>query len=219
MPPKFDVYDAYGKVNWQRYRESGLEVATYLTGLIRRHLRGTPDAILEWGCGPGRVIRHMPGLFPFTRIYGTDLNERSVQWCRSHLPYISFYKNELIPPLPFDDNAFDVIYAHSVFTHLSKRRHYEWRDELLRVLKPGGILIVTVNGDTMMKKHLLPVERARYDTGQLVVRGGVAEGKKFFGAYHPPAFIRELFADTEILEHEVDHVHSTLNQDVWVIRA
>ena len=177
-------------------------------------------AVLEWGCGPARVIRHLGEfLSGKASLAGADYNAETIAWCRENIPGIRFEKNELAPPLPFAAASFDAIYALSVITHLSEKMHGEWRDELLRVLKPGGLLIVTSHGDWYREHHLLPAERAQYDAGRLVVRGGIEEGKKWFAAFHPPAYMRgSFFRGMEIKEHLIHPLPGSIEQDVWVAR-
>ena len=103
--------------------------------------------VLEWGCGPGRVIRHLPALLNEATIIGSDFNSESIDWCSKHILDVTFVKNELEPPLPFEKNLFDFIYAISVFTHLSESSCHQWIDELVRIIKPNGILMIWTNGD------------------------------------------------------------------------
>lgn len=49
---------------------------------------------------------------------------------------------------------FDVAYCFSVFTHLNERMQNLWLLELKRILKPGGILLLTVHGEEGAKNHL-----------------------------------------------------------------
>jgi len=46
--------------------------------------------------------------------------------------------------MPFPDEYFDVVYGHSVFTHLSQNDHFAWLGEIRRVLKIGGYGFLTV---------------------------------------------------------------------------
>ena len=50
------------------------------------------------------------------------------------------------PPLPFDDGFFDLIWAISVWTHLTDNA-LSWLAEMHRILKPGGLLIATYMGE------------------------------------------------------------------------
>ena len=54
--------------------------------------------------------------------------------------------NAPIPPLPYPDEYFDVVYCLSVFTHLNESMQDLWIEELSRILKPGGVLLLTIYG-------------------------------------------------------------------------
>jgi hypothetical protein len=67
---------------------------------MSKYRSGKNLTILAWGCGPGRIIRHMPDLFDESgQCHGTDYNFRSIAWCRENLPGIQFAINDLKPPL------------------------------------------------------------------------------------------------------------------------
>ena len=52
-----------------------------------------------------------------------------------------------MPPLGYGDDAFDLIYSISVFTHLPEPMQFAWLEELKRVSKPGGFVLATVHGE------------------------------------------------------------------------
>jgi ubiquinone/menaquinone biosynthesis C-methylase UbiE len=95
----------------------------------------------------------------------------------------------LRPPLNLEDNSVDILYCVSVFTHLSEELHFEWINEIMRVLKPGGVFIGTFHGDKT-KHKLFSDELVKYEQGELVVRGNVYEGSKNFVAIHSDLFVR-----------------------------
>lgn len=47
---------------------------------------------------------------------------------------------------------FDLVFAYSVFSHLSEETHEKWLEEFRRILKPGGLLIVTTWGRDMITR-------------------------------------------------------------------
>jgi SAM-dependent methyltransferase len=103
-------------------------------------------AVLDWGVGCGRVARHLaPALGE--RFFGCDIDASNIEWCQSNLPG-TYRASKLEPPLPFEEASFDVIYGISVFTHLRKPWELAWLKELHRVLKPGGVILMTVHGRT-----------------------------------------------------------------------
>lgn len=116
------------------------EIATH------RPLFGSNLSVLDWGVGCGRVARHLaPGIG--AGFHGCDIDADNVAWCAENLPG-RFAPSKLEPPLPYADGTFDLIYGVSVFTHLRQPWEQRWLAELRRVLKPGGVVMVTVHGQT-----------------------------------------------------------------------
>lgn len=177
--------------------------------------------ILDWGCGPGRIIRHLPEfLGDSCTFFGTDYNAGSIQWCTENLQNINFNLNGIEAKLPYPDNFFDFIYGLSVFTHLSEENHYSWRKELFRILKHDGILFITTQGDNF-KIKLTPKELYKFEKGELVVRGNVKEGHRTYSAFQSDVFMKQLFEnDGRILEHikQVPIVGKYLPQDIWIVQ-
>lgn len=206
------AYDAYGHLDWDTYLAAGLPIAKY----IARHLADCRK-ILEWGCGPGGVIRHLRDVLPDRELFGTDYNAESIGWCRANIPGVGFEVNDLMPPTRFADESFDCVYSVSVFTHLSMEAHFAWIAEIHRILRPGGLLICTLNGDACLG-WLLEEERKRYADGDLVVRANVAEGSRCFLAYHPERFVRGLLNRFTIELHDPAPNALMAIQDVWIAR-
>lgn len=221
-PPPHLAFDALNHFDWERYRETGLQHAGLFARVMREELPlGVPLAVLEWGCGPGRLIRHLADLLPGREISltGSDYNAESIAWCRRNLQCIEFVENGLNPPLPFREGQFDAIYNFSVFTHLSEAVQLAWAKELQRVLKPGGLLVCTTHGEAY--RYLLAAhgEQAAYDNGRLVVQGKYQEGKKWFFAIHPEAFVRDrLLTGWADVRRMAARPEDGILQDVWIAR-
>ncbi len=99
---------------------------------------------LDFGCGIGRTLRHFFPLAEGREIWGVDLREEEIDWCRQNLsPPFHFATTTPHPRLPFEDGYFDLIYAMSVFTHINERTD-SWLMELHRVLGEKGRLYVTI---------------------------------------------------------------------------
>jgi ubiquinone/menaquinone biosynthesis C-methylase UbiE len=205
-------------MNYDKYYTGSIDTVNWLIKHFSKYIELKDKKILDWGCGPGRVIRHFPSILGNgCEFYATDYNEKSIEWCSRNLQGIQFNNNTIEAKLPYSDNYFDVIYGISIFTHLSEGMHYRWYNELLRILKKGGILFVTTQGDNF-KSKLLPFELAKYNQGQLVVRESKKEGHRTFAAFQPKAFMLNLFKNVEILLHEEIKPVNYLPQDVWIIR-
>ena len=222
IPPKHLSFDALNHVDWARYRSSGLQHAGLFARVIRDERADARTLeVLEWGCGPGRLIRHLGALLPGVdlTLTGADYNGQSIDWCRRHLPGASFVENQLMPPLPLGTARFDVVYCFSVFTHLSEAVQLAWARELGRVLKPGGLLICTTHGDAYLHLLTTAAERQAYAAGAMVAQSGYQEGRKWFLAVHPEAFVRSrLLAGWQDVKRVQPTEAEGMLQDVWVAR-
>lgn len=218
LPPPDLAYDAYSRWTPDGYRKTGLAQAEFMATLIREHRPGA-RAVAEWGCGPMRILRHMPGLLPRAKIIGLDYNPDTIAWAQKQPEFagIDLRRNDLHPPLPMAEGEVDAIFNISVFTHLSEVMHYAYMADLMRCLSPGGILISTMQGDWYRRK-LTPAEMELYDRGEIVVRDGVTEGKRGYSAFHPPQFVARLLRGMEVIDHIVAPDVPGLFMDVWVAR-
>jgi len=104
------------------------------------------SAVLEWGCGCGRILRHLPPPPTPRRIYGFDIDQEAISWVNGNLPWVETSRTDGLPPLPYVDASFDLIFNHSVMSHLDAFYQDAWLGELRRTLRPGGIATLTVHG-------------------------------------------------------------------------
>lgn len=154
---------------------------------------GTPleniGSMLDFACGCGRVARRWHDL-EGSRVYGCDYNPELTDWCRDNLPFVTARTNGTAPPLPFESDSFDLIYALSLFTHLPEETQPRWMADVERVLAPGGLVIFTVHGDRFAPA-LDDDQRQAYDRGELVVRSPELAGTNACAVYHPPVYVGE----------------------------
>lgn len=221
LPPSYLAFDAYSTNHWEFYKVSGEITARFLQDIIKKYFPANrpPDSVFEWGCGPARIIRQLPALLGTgIEYHAADYNATTIDWCKKNIPGINFHRNELTPPLPYADEQFDFVYAISVFTHLSEATGLAWADELLRVLKPGGLLLITTNSNRAYEKELLPAEKRGYDSAGIVVRDKYKEGKKMFLAMHSPRYIKEKLLQQFLIEEHVPSSFPFMKQDYWIAR-
>ena len=145
----------------------GNEFVHYLKQLLEV---GPHDAVLEAGCGIGRIaVPLTTWLEPPGSYRGFDVVQSSVSWCQRNISnkYSHFQfrhvdvANSLYNPtgtlrgehfrFPFEDSVFDVGIAVSLFTHLRPTVAGAYLTEMHRVLKPQGRLLSTW--------FMLPIER------------------------------------------------------------
>lgn len=218
FPPDYLMYESF-QINYESYYKSGLSAAHWLLSILGKYKNLESLKILDWGCGPARIIRHLPDILPETcSVFGTDYNKNSIEWNKKNIKNISFNLNSLEAKLPYQDSYFDIIYGISIFTHLSEELHYTWKNELTRVIRKEGILILSLQGN-LFKTILTQSEANDFDKGNLIVRGNVKEGHRTYSAFQPDDFVQKLFSDYEILEHTESYIKdSKLQQDIWVLK-
>lgn len=219
LPPDYMLFEAF-QLDYQKYFEGGEKSAQWIMRLFEKYAPMAGKSILDWGCGPARVVRHFPKLLGAeAKIHGTDYNPGTIAWCSANIEGVSFSVNELNPPTQYPNEQFDFLYGISIFTHLSETNHTQWFTELMRISKRGGLLLLTTHGAVFCAK-LTDAERHTFEQGELVVRGKVKEGHRVFAAFHPPAYMRRLFeTQAEVLEHIPGGTKSWgLEQDVWILK-
>ena len=113
---------------------------------IRRVLKSlvaagfSPASILDYGCGEGRYLALLAELFPAAGLAGCDISETALKLAAGHQPHSRFVpmSNESIA-LP--DQSFDFVISVEVLEHVQDAN--KAIQEISRVLKPGGILLLT----------------------------------------------------------------------------
>ncbi len=158
----FDPDDPY-----RSYERAGAELRGAILGLLPPDWSFEGRRVLDFGCGAGRILRHFLAEAGSAEIWGSDIDRPSIEWLQANLcPPLHATLNDEEPPLPFDDGCFDLVWAYSVFTHLTESWS-RWACELHRVLADGGLLIATFVSAEMASFFLgRPFEQDR--TGMLV---------------------------------------------------
>lgn len=219
LPADYLIYESF-RMNYNKYYYDGLETCRFLLSLLEKYIILKNISILDWGCGPARITRHLAELLDKScKIYGTDYNENSIKWCRENIKGVSFSVNGLEPPLEFNNNTFDIILGISIFTHLSERNHRNWLTELLRIAKKNSILLFSTQGKAFLNKLSIK-EINKFSNGKLVVRGKTREGHRTYSAFHSPEYINKLIIPNTILEFiEGGRSNGKPQQDIWIIKV
>lgn len=106
---------------------------------------GNRYTILDVGCGGGRTVNKLAALASEGKVYGADYSAESVSFARKkNHESINTGRVEIqeasVSQLPFPDNMFDLVTA--VETHFWWSDVHAGMHEILRVLKPGGTLVM-----------------------------------------------------------------------------
>lgn len=100
------------------------------------------DRVLDLGCGNGRFFE----VFKDLKIdyFGIDNSEKIIEIAKKKYPQGNFQVADALD-LPFQTNYFDKILSLAVFHHIpSEEIRLSFLEEAKRVLKPNGLLILTV---------------------------------------------------------------------------
>lgn len=106
--------------------------------------------ILDLGCGNGRISELIQK--HDCDYIGMDNSEGQINEARKLFPNVKFEIGDLVR-IPLPDNSLDQIWTIAAFHHLTdKKTRAEALQEMKRVLKPGGIIIMT-NWNLFQKKY------------------------------------------------------------------
>jgi SAM-dependent methyltransferase len=95
--------------------------------------------LLDFGCGHGRIARHLRAGFPAARVYVTDRDRAGVEWCVNRLGCLP-------APERLAEPIFDLVWLGSVFTHLPQREARALLMQLLSLVRAGGLIGFTSQG-------------------------------------------------------------------------
>jgi SAM-dependent methyltransferase len=125
------------------YERIGRLVREEVESLLPQDWSWRGKRVLDFGCGSARVLRQFLEEAQEAEFWGCDTHGPSVEWVQENLcPPLHCFQNDVEPGLPLEDGHFDLVWATSVFTHITGT-WAEWLLELHRVLSPGGLLIST----------------------------------------------------------------------------
>jgi len=160
---------------------------------------------LDFGSGAGRVTRHLTAFGDADELTGVDVDPDLVAWTDRRLAPAKFRRIAPSPPTDFPAGRFDVVVCVSVFTHFDEEAGRRWAAELARLLRPGGLLIVSTHGAAIAAAQpLSETQRRRFaETGFLFIPGGGAFNEE--AAFHSEAYLRSAwspwFDPVEFVQH------------------
>ncbi len=153
------IYDGWAETYDAEMAKAGYRHPSICLALLARHLPRGAAPLLDAGAGTG-LIGEWLGIIGYPHVEALDLSEGMLA--------VAARKGDLqgAPPvwrlggpLPFADGAFAGIISAGVFTtgHVGA----EALDELIRICRPGGVIVLTVK-DSALGRRLCGARRTRW---------------------------------------------------------
>jgi SAM-dependent methyltransferase len=98
------------------------------------------DKILDVGCGDGNFSIMVKEACQASKVYGIEATEKGVELAQENGVVASRLDIDS-DVFPFEEGSFDAVFAGEIIEHLFDPDHF--LDEIYRVLRPGGILVLT----------------------------------------------------------------------------
>lgn len=219
MPPAELRVAVAGTAQAEWFSRSGQMQGRRFAELAAAHgvrLEDGPD-VLDFGCGSGRIARWLASEVTAAggAFWGSDLNPKLAAWCRANLPG-RYGRNGLRPPLPHPDRSLDLAYAYSVFTHLREPQARAWLAELARVLRPGGLALLTFHDEDFGRLSGLAEVTAGVAARPYFLLNDAMEGSNYLSAWTTRAHFASLA--TGLFDVEVIHPGQKDLQAIAVLR-
>lgn len=110
-------------------------------------------SVWDFGAGSGRVLTRL-SREPGQSLASSDVDEQACRWLAANHG-IDARPSSSRPPAPFGPDSFDLVIAISVFTHLSEDDQDLWLAEVGRLLRPGGLALLSVMGVELLDAYRL----------------------------------------------------------------
>ena len=183
------------------------------------------EKVLDLGCGNGRFSE----LFDADDYVGVDVSEELMRLAKEKYPNREFVSINATN-LPFPDNSFDKVFCLAVIHHIpSKQMRQAFLAEAKRVLKPGGLLILTAwylldklkTWRELAKMALLKIAgRNKMDLGDILVPFKDSKGTVLAERYvhtFSVAGLRRLVGSSELRVESSGLVSRGRNRNVEVV--
>jgi len=218
FPSDYTLYESY-LLDYKKFIADGASTTEEIWADVKPYLPSSAF-ILDWGCGPARITRHLRKVTQSEHIYGSDPNIETIIWNQQHIQNIHFDVQENCPPLPFKESYFDLVIGFSVLTHINSKDQKRWISELYRVLKPNGIVWITTHGKYFIQQ-LSKLQKEHIEIEGIYNTHYHQPGHRMMSTYHLPekwrVVLEEYFEILEYYDGE-KYPNKAGKQDLWILR-
>jgi 2-polyprenyl-3-methyl-5-hydroxy-6-metoxy-1,4-benzoquinol methylase len=219
IPPDSLLFET-GSLHYHSYQNSGQEAAAEIESLCKIFGNSPIQAILDWGCGVGRVTRHLADYFPDASITGIDVNPTSIEWLQKNIQGIEWLQSSTNPSSETISGKYDLIIALSVLTHLPANEQANWLNKLYGLLQPQGLVWLSTHGKAYL--HQLTHQQKKQLSEQgIITLGADKKGSRQMRTYHTYAGMKLLVSrDWEIVIYYDGQKFPGIlgGQDAWLLK-
>lgn len=143
LAPHGEYFDGSYFANYGYWTPETTSARESCENLMEKLLGFIPEkqgSILDVACGLGATTRHVTKHYPPENVTAVDISEKNLETGRKNAPGVTFLCMDATR-LEFPDNCFDAIVSVEAALHFQTRELF--LREALRVLKPGGRLVVS----------------------------------------------------------------------------
>lgn len=137
------LYDKWAATYDSEMVEAGYQHPSACVALFARHVVQGAAPILDAGAGTGLTGQWLRTL-GYPEVEALDVSEGMLEIARQKNLYSAYHQLALGGPLPFRDGAYSAVISSGVFT--SGHVGPEGLDELIRICRVGGAVVLTVKG-------------------------------------------------------------------------
>lgn len=189
---EFDKYsDNYSGIVGESVRFTGLDIDFFTKVKVDKILSIIEDfengVVLDFGCGTGTTDKWL--LKTLRNLHGVDVSEKSICVAREGCPEVKYSAYEP-PRIPYEDNVFDYIFTINVMHHIPTEEHSRTMDELHRVLKNNGKIIIFEHNP------FNPVTRHVFNNCPLDVNANMIN----------PSRLKKLFSDSNLKYEGTEYI-------------
>ena len=127
----------------QNYYDSwGVNYVSTIEFILKKLEKESFNSLVDIGCGDGRLALEIKNNFSSLEILGIDYSKRAIQLAQSMNPYGNYKQLDILTQSV--EKKFDVGILMEVFEHINPEMGDEFVQAISKLLKPGGLLYVTV---------------------------------------------------------------------------
>jgi len=212
FPPQYNIERVQRVQNRIGASVSGASDAHRIMKIAARHTSlDRAFRILDWGCGFGRVSRHLYWFAPNAEVLGADIDAENLTWMADNMPNVKPVVSDIAGEIDLADKSVDIAFGISVMTHLRVDVMRVWLEELCRIVKDDGLMLLTVAGEGALSFSscwMKPADYAAWHRDGRIVFGNSGAVDSNIGGedYYVQSYInqervREIWAEyVEVLE-------------------